>query len=82
MLRVFLAHTPEMFEGYYGARALAALRDHAEVVRNPNYRGEPYPCEGMPEDEKAGLLADCGKKTPFVDRIVATARSPISSSTG
>jgi D-3-phosphoglycerate dehydrogenase len=35
MLRVFLAHTPEMFEGYYGARALAALQQHAEVVRNP-----------------------------------------------
>ena len=35
MLRVFLAHTPEMFEGYYGARALAALAQHAEVVRNP-----------------------------------------------
>ena len=35
MLRVFLAHTPEMFEGYYGARALAALERHAEVVRNP-----------------------------------------------
>lgn len=35
MLRVFLAHTPEMFEGYYGARALAALQRHAEVVRNP-----------------------------------------------
>jgi D-3-phosphoglycerate dehydrogenase len=34
MLRVFLAHTPEMFEGYYGARALAALQQHAEVVRN------------------------------------------------
>ena len=24
------------------------------VVRNPNYRGTPYPCEGMPEDEAAG----------------------------
>lgn len=35
MLRVFLSHTPEMFEGYYGARALAALQRHAEVVRNP-----------------------------------------------
>ncbi len=35
MLRVFLAHTPEMFEGYYGERALAALQDCAEVVRNP-----------------------------------------------
>lgn len=35
MLRVFLAHTPEMFVGYYGDRALAALQQHAEVVRNP-----------------------------------------------
>ena len=35
MLRVFLAHTPEMFAGYYGDRALAALQEHAEVVRNP-----------------------------------------------
>jgi D-3-phosphoglycerate dehydrogenase len=34
-LRVFLSHTPEMFEGYYGPRALAALATHAEVVRNP-----------------------------------------------
>jgi D-3-phosphoglycerate dehydrogenase len=34
-LRVFLSHTPEMFEGYYGPRALAALAEHAEVVRNP-----------------------------------------------
>jgi ABC-type transport system substrate-binding protein len=41
------------------------------MARNPNYRGEPFPCEGMPEDEKAGRLADCGKKTPFVDKIVS-----------
>ena len=34
-LRVFLSHTPEMFEGYYGPRALAALSEHADVVRNP-----------------------------------------------
>ncbi|HYF08064.1 MAG TPA: NAD(P)-dependent oxidoreductase [Acetobacteraceae bacterium] len=35
MLRVFLAHTPEMFAGYYGDRALAGLQRVAEVVRNP-----------------------------------------------
>lgn len=35
MMKVFLAHTPEMFAGYYGDRALAALRQHTEVVRNP-----------------------------------------------
>jgi ABC-type transport system substrate-binding protein len=42
------------------------------MTRNPNYRGEPYPCEGMPQDKAAGLLDDCGKKTPFVDSVVAT----------
>jgi ABC-type transport system substrate-binding protein len=42
------------------------------MQRNPNYRGEPYPCEGTPEDEARGLLKDCGKPTPFVDTIVAT----------
>ncbi len=33
-LRVFLSHTPEMFQGYYGPRALSALAEHAEVIRN------------------------------------------------
>lgn len=32
MLRVFLAHTPEMRANYYGERALAALRAVAEVA--------------------------------------------------
>ena len=46
-------------------------QDRRHVMkRNPNYRGEPYPCEGMPEDKAAGLLDDCGKKTPFIDTIV------------
>ena len=48
------------------------VKDRRIVMeRNPNYRGEPYPCDGMPEDKAAGRLADCGKKTPFVDRIVS-----------
>ncbi len=42
------------------------------MLRNPNYRGEPYPCEGSEADKAKGLLADCGKKTPFIDGIVAT----------
>lgn len=49
------------------------LQDRRHVMkRNPNYRGEPYPCEGGPGDKENGLLADCGKKTPFIDTIVAT----------
>ncbi|MDE2453141.1 MAG: ABC transporter substrate-binding protein [Burkholderiales bacterium] len=49
------------------------VKDRRIVMqRNPNYRGVPYPCEGMPGDREAGLLDDCGKPTPFIDRIVAT----------
>jgi D-3-phosphoglycerate dehydrogenase / 2-oxoglutarate reductase len=33
-MRVFLSHTANVFPSYYGDRALAALREHAEVVRN------------------------------------------------
>lgn len=50
------------------------IRDRKVVLkRNPNYRGEPYPCEGTPQDKAEGLLADCGKMTPLVDAIVMTA---------
>ncbi len=46
------------------------VRDRLHVMkRNPNFRGEPYPCEGMPEDKAEGLLADCGKTMPFIDTL-------------
>ena len=49
------------------------IKDRRQVLqRNPNYRGEPYPCEGMPGDKEAGLLDDCGKPTPFIDQYVFT----------
>ena len=40
------------------------------LARNPNFHGEAYPSEGMPEDVDAGLLADAGKPLPFVERAV------------
>jgi ABC-type transport system substrate-binding protein len=49
------------------------VRDRRHVlVRNPNYRGMPYPCEGQPEDKAAGLLDDCGKTMPFIDKLYVT----------
>jgi ABC-type transport system substrate-binding protein len=49
------------------------IKDRRHVMkRNPNYRGEPYPCEGAPGDKEAGLLDDCGKRMPFVDTLVST----------
>src|ERR1019366_9394081 len=49
------------------------IRHRRHVMkRNPNFRGEPYPCEGEPGDAKAGLLADCGKLMPFIDTLYVT----------
>ncbi len=49
------------------------IRDRRHVmVRNPNFHGQTYPCDGMPEDQAAGLLADCGKPMPFIDTLYVT----------
>ncbi len=49
------------------------VQDRRHVMkRNPNYRGEAYPCVGMPGDKEAGLLDDCGKTMPFIDTLVST----------
>jgi oligopeptide transport system substrate-binding protein len=40
------------------------------LARNPNYRADPYPCEGDADDAEAGLRADCGKPMPFIDKVV------------
>lgn len=42
------------------------------LERNPNFRGETYPCDGEAEDRAAGLLEDCGKPLPFIDKVVFT----------
>lgn len=38
--------------------------------RNPNFRDELYPADGMPGDAEKGLLEDAGKQIPFVEKIV------------
>jgi ABC-type transport system substrate-binding protein len=49
------------------------VRDRRHVLlRNPNYHGETYPCEGMPGDKEQGLLDDCGKAMPFIDKLYVT----------
>lgn len=48
------------------------VQDRRHVMsRNPNYRHDTYPCDGSPGDAEAGRLADCGKRVPFVDKVVA-----------
>ena len=40
------------------------------LVRNPNFRGEPYPDEGSDAQRAAGLLEDAGREMPFIERAV------------
>jgi len=40
------------------------------MERNPNYMDEFYPAQGDPGDAEAGLLADAGKKLPFIDKVI------------
>jgi ABC-type transport system substrate-binding protein len=42
------------------------------LERNPNFHRQTYPCEGEADDRVAGLLADCGKPLPFIDKAVFT----------
>jgi ABC-type transport system substrate-binding protein len=55
-----------------GAYMLTENNPNMRMVleRNPNFHGEVYPSEGMPEDYPAGLLADAGKPLPFIERAV------------
>ncbi len=39
------------------------------LVRNPEFREEYYPCEGTAADSARGLVADCGKRVPFIDVV-------------
>ncbi|MDC1174037.1 ABC transporter substrate-binding protein [Bacteriovoracaceae bacterium] len=39
-------------------------------TRNKNFREKKYPCEASEELKVKGLLEDCGKKLPLVDKIV------------
>ncbi len=42
------------------------------LEKNPNFRGEYYPMEGMSGDEEIGLLVDAGEELPFIDKIIYT----------
>jgi len=40
------------------------------LEKNPYYRDDYYPSDGEPSDKAQGLLADAGKKMPFVDKVI------------
>jgi len=41
------------------------------LERNPHYRTVTYPCEGEAGDQEKGWLNDCGKKLPFIDKVIS-----------
>jgi ABC-type transport system substrate-binding protein len=55
-----------------GPYMLVENNPNARMVleRNPNFHPETYPCEGEAGDAEAGLLDDCGKTVPFIDKVV------------
>lgn len=57
-----------------GPYMLTENNPNARMVleRNPNFRGESYPCDGEAEDKTNGLLKDCGKPLPFIEKVVFT----------
>lgn len=42
------------------------------MAKNPHFHEERYPHSGEAGDREAGLLADAGKKLPFIERAVYT----------
>lgn len=64
-----------------GAYTLAVNQSNYRMIlrRNPNFHHETYPDAGDPQDEAEGLLADQGKRLPFVDELVyVLEKEPIS----
>ena len=55
-----------------GPYMLTENNPNARMVleRNPHFRGETYPCAGEAGDADEGLLEDCGKTLPFIDKVV------------
>ncbi len=55
-----------------GPYMLAVNNPNRQMVleRNPHYRDERYPAQGESGDRERGLLADAGRRLPFIDRIV------------
>jgi D-3-phosphoglycerate dehydrogenase len=70
MTRVFLTHTPTALANYYGPRALAALREMAEVVVNPT--NEALDADGLIAHARGCAIVVSDRATPgfagFFDR--------------
>jgi D-3-phosphoglycerate dehydrogenase / 2-oxoglutarate reductase len=60
--RVFLAHTPDMLANYYGPRAVAALKEIADVVINPT--GDHLDADALAEQAAGCAVIVSDRMTP------------------
>jgi D-3-phosphoglycerate dehydrogenase / 2-oxoglutarate reductase len=74
MAKILLTHIPEMLENYYGRRAIAALREMAEVVINPT--GRVLDADGLAAEAKGCDIVISDRQTPgpreFFDKAADT----------
>jgi D-3-phosphoglycerate dehydrogenase / 2-oxoglutarate reductase len=62
MVSVFLTHVPDMLANYYGERALAALKSHAEVTTNPT--GEVLAGKALAQAARGSEIIVSDRQTP------------------
>jgi D-3-phosphoglycerate dehydrogenase len=62
MTKVFLTHSPEMLRNYYGERAIAALREVAEVAINPT--GKVLDAKALTEHAQGCAIVVSDRQTP------------------
>src|ERR1700674_1991951 len=62
MTRVFLTHTPDMLQNYYGERAVAELKRHAEVRINPT--GRVLAAEALAQAARGCEIIVSDRQTP------------------
>ena len=62
MARVFLTHIPDMLKNYYGDRAVAALKEHVEVVINPT--GEVLDAYALARESRGCDIIVSDRQTP------------------
>ncbi len=55
-----------------GPYMLTSWKPRQEIIleKNPLFRDEYYPVEGMPGDREEGNLVDSGQKLPLIDKVI------------
>lgn len=66
---IFLTHSPDMLDRYYGERAVAALREMAEVRINP--AGRVLDAEALIEEARGAAIIVSDRQTPGFPQVFA-----------